>query len=157
MKTSDPAANAALVIFAALIATILVAVGAILLLPIVLGFIGWRIYLWQSRLPLDTEEIVQTASLTGGERAPFPSTNEFLESHLNHLFDIWEENLPHYDLYLKLTTTAELLYLDEEVAGLPPVPISTNDIEEARYRDRLLAYIKKTQNMPGVLVCLIQR
>jgi hypothetical protein len=154
MKTSDPAANVALVIFAALIGTVLVAAGAVLLLPIVLAFVGWRIYLWYSRLPMKTAEVLQTASVTAGERAPFPSTNEFLESHLNHLFDLWEENLPHYDLYLKLSTVAQVLYEDEEVAGLPPMPVAADDIAQARYRDKLLAYIKKTQEMPGVLTLL---
>jgi hypothetical protein len=152
MKSTDPTANAVLIIFAALFGIILLSVGALIVLPVALAFIAWRIYLWYSRLPLKTEEVIQLATLP--ERVPFPTTDEFLESELNHLFDIWEEDLPHYDLYVKLSTVAQTLYEEEEVARLPALPIAPNDIEEARYRDRLLAYVKKTQDMPGVLALM---
>jgi hypothetical protein len=152
MKSTDPTANAVLIIVAALVGIILLSIGVLIVLPVALAFIAWRIYLWYSRLPLKTEEVIQSATLP--ERVPFPTTDEFLESELNHLFDIWEEDLPHYDLYVKLSTVAQTLYDDEEVARLPALPIAPNDIEEARYRDRLLAYMKKTQDMPGVLALM---
>ena len=94
MRTTDPGPNAALIFVAAVLGIILLALGVLIVLPLALAFIGWRVYLWYSRLPLKTEEVVQAADL--GERVPFPSVNEFLESELNHLFDIWEEDLPHY-------------------------------------------------------------
>ena len=90
MKSTDPTANAVLIIFAALFGIILLYVSALIVLPVALAFIAWRIYLWYSRLPLKTEEVIQLATLP--ERVPFPTTDEFLESELNHLFDIWEED-----------------------------------------------------------------
>jgi hypothetical protein len=153
-RSSDPALNLAMFCIAVIVAVMLVAIGAFMLWPLALGFAAWKGYEWYKSRPVKTADLVATATVTLQERIPFPSPEEFLGAHIDHLFAAWGQSPPHYDLYQRMVGAAGSLYEAEEVSGLPVLPEMANAIEEARYRDRLVAYVRKTQDTSAILLAL---
>jgi hypothetical protein len=150
IKSTDPAANAAIAIVLALVAIMLVVVGGMFLLPIVLVIAVAKGIHWYANRPTPTNQLyaqTQQRSVT----ANFPDADSFMEAYLDRFLDAIREDLPAYHIYHTMACIAEALYKGENLNNpLPPLP-AANTIEEGRYRDKLIAHQRKTVDAPRTL------
>jgi Helicase HerA, central domain len=95
----------------------------------------------------DTEEVAaRNAQLV--RAAGFPTLEAFTEGVCDRLSKDWVENkfIPVYEVRQKLVIAAIKLYEAEDLHRPLPQPTGLDDIGEARYRDKLLARIRKQSN-----------
>lgn len=150
IKSSDPAANAAIAVVLALTAIMLVVVGGMFLLPVVAVIGIAKGVHWYANRPTPTDQlyaITQQRSVT----ANFPAPDKFIEAYLDRFIDAIRDDLPTYSVFLAITHIAEAIYQAENLNNpLPPLG-AANAIEEGRYRDQLIAHQRKTADAPRTL------
>jgi hypothetical protein len=95
----------------------------------------------------DTNEVAErNAQLT--RAAGFPALEGFMEGFYQRLSKEWVESnfVPAVEVRQGLIIAAGELYKAEDLHRSLPKPPSLDEIEEARYRDKLLARIRKQSN-----------
>ena len=149
-KSTDPAVNAAIAVFLALAAIILVVVGGMFLLPVVLILGIAKGVHWYANRPTPTDQLyaqTQQRSIA----ANFPEPEKFIDAYLDRFLDAIRDDLPAYHIYLTMVHIADALYEKENLNNpLPPIA-AANTIEEGRYRDQLIAHQRKTADAPRTL------
>jgi hypothetical protein len=142
-NSTDPAVNAAIAVFLALAAIILVVVGGMFLLPVVLILAIAKGVHWYANRPTPTDQLYAQAQQRS-IAANFPAPEKFTEAYIDRFLDAIMEDLPAYHIYLAMVHIAGALYKAENLTNpLPPIK-AANTIEEGRYRDRLIDYQRKT-------------
>lgn len=149
-NSRDPAANAAIAVFLAMVAMILVVVGGMVLLPIVaIAGIAKAVH-WYANRPTPTDQLYAQAQQRG-IAANFPTADAYVDAYVDRFIDMVGDRLPAYHVCRRMAEIAETLYVAENLNNpLPPIA-AANTIEEGRYRDRLIAYQRKTQDAPRTL------
>lgn len=149
-KSTDPAANAAIAVFLALVAIMLVVVGGIFLLPVVAVIGIAKAAHWYANRPTPTDQLfaqAQQRTVT----ANFPEPDKYLEAYLDRFLDATRDAPPAYSIYATMAHIAKALYEQEHLNNpLPPIA-AANTIEEGRYRDQLIAHQRKTADAPRTL------
>jgi hypothetical protein len=142
-KSTDPAANAAIAVFLALVAIMLVVVGGMILLPVVAVLSIAKTVHWYVNRPTPTDQLyaqAQQRTVT----ANFPDPDQYLDAYLDRFLDAILDALPAYSIYRTMAHIAKALYEQEHLNNpLPPIT-AANTIEEGRYRDQLIAHQRKT-------------
>ncbi len=149
-KSTDPAANAAIAVFLALVAIILVVVGGMFLLPVVLILGIAKGVHWYMHRPTPTDQLyAQTQQRSVS--ANYPDAEKFLDAFLDRFIDAIHDDLPAYHIYLAMAHITKFLYNEENLNNPLPPLVASNAIEEGRYRDQLIAHQRKTQDAPKTL------
>ena len=149
-KSTDPAANAAIAVFLALVAIILVVVGGMFLLPVVLILGIAKGVHWYMHRPTPTDQLyAQTQQRSVS--ANYPDPEKFLDAFLDRFIDAIHDDLPAYHIYLAMAHITKYLYNEENLNNPLPPLVAANAIEEGRYRDQLIAHQRKTQDAPRTL------
>jgi hypothetical protein len=150
IKSNDPAVNAAIAVFLVMAAIILIVVGGMFLLPVVLILGIAKGLHWYMHRPTPTDQLYAQAQQRG-ITANFPDADKFMEAYLDRFLDAIRDDLPAYSIFLTMANISEALYKDEKLTNpLPPLG-ATNEIEEGRYRDQLVAYQRKTADAAHTL------
>lgn len=150
IKSTDPAANAAIAVVLALVAIMLVVVGGVVLLPVVFVIAIAKGVHWYMHRPTPTDQLFAEAQQRT-IRANFPDPEKFIDAYIDRFLDAIRDDLPAYQLYLAMVHIADALYKAENLNNpLPPIAAS-NAIEEGRYRDQLIAHQRKTTDAPHTL------
>lgn len=149
-KSTDPGVNVVVLIVLLLFGTFAIVAGATILLP-VLAVVGIaKAVHWYANRPTPTDQLfAQTQQRVIA--ANFPTDEAFMQAHVDRLGEIIRDDLPTYQIALSMYEVSEALYKAEDLNNpLPPLP-PQNTIEEGRYRDRLIAYQKKSSDAPKTL------
>jgi hypothetical protein len=141
-KTTDPAANAAIAVFLATTAIVLVVVGGMFLLPVVAVIGIAKAVHWYVNRPTPTGELYADAQQRT-LAANFPTADQFLAAHIDRFIEAVGDNLPAYTITRQMADIAKALYEQESLNNPLPPLAATNAIEEGRYRDQLIAYQRK--------------
>src|SRR5580700_9025945 len=111
-KSTDPAANAAIAVFLALVAIILIVVGVMFLLPVVLILSIAKGVHWYMHRPTPTDQLyaqAQQRSVT----ASFPDPEKFIDAYIDRFLDAIRDDLPAYHVYLAMVHIVDGLYKHE--------------------------------------------
>jgi hypothetical protein len=152
-RSADPATNAAIAVFLGVIIIITFVLGATILLPIVIVIGIAKGVQWYMNRPVPTDQlyaVTQQRSVS----ANFPDTEKFMDAHLDRFYEAIHDDLPAFSIYLTMARITEPLYEEEDLNNpLPPLPplLTVNEIEEGRFRDRLLAHQRKSVDAPRTL------
>jgi Type IV secretion-system coupling protein DNA-binding domain len=149
-NSSDPTANAAIAVFLAMVAIVLVVVGGMFLLPVVAVIGVAKVVHWYANRPTPTDQlyaVTQQRSVT----ANFPAPDQFIEAYLERFIDAIRDDLPAYSVFAAMTSAAEAIYKAENLNNPLPPLAAANAIEEGRYRDQLIAHQRKTADAPRTL------
>lgn len=149
-KSTDPGVNAAIALFLVMAAIVLVIVGGMFLLPVVLILAIAKGVHWYMYRPTPTDQLYAQAQQRGVV-ANFPDAEKFMEAYLSRFLDATRDDLPAYSIYLTIAHITEGLYECEKLTNPLPPLAAVNAIEEGRYRDRLIAYQRKTADAPHTL------
>jgi hypothetical protein len=149
-KSTDPGVNFVVLVFLGLLILIAIVVGAAVAVPLlIIAAIAKGVH-WYATRPMPTEQLVaqtEQRSIT----ANFPDHDRFLEAHLTRFLEACGERLPASELYYAMSRASGALYRTEDLNNpLPPIP-PTDTIEEGRYRDRMLARMRKSSDAPKTL------
>ena len=149
-KSTDPAANAAIAVLLALALFIALAVGAVIFIPVILVLALAKAIHWYVNRPTPTDQLyLQTEQRVVA--AKFPSAEAFVGAHADRLLDAIRDEPPAYDVYVRMIRTADALYKEERLDNLLPPIAPTGTIEDGRYRDRLIAFNKKSEDAQRTL------
>ena len=149
-KSTDPAANAAIAVLLVLALFIALVVGATILIPVILVIALAKGIHWYTNRPTPTDQLyLQTEQRVVS--AQFPSAEAFAEAHADRLLDAIRDDPPAYDIYVRMVRIADALYKEERLDNLLPPIAPTGTIEDGRYRDRLIAFNKKSEDAQRTL------
>jgi hypothetical protein len=152
-KSSDPSANAAIAVFLVLAGIAVVVAGGIFLLPIIVVIAIAKGVHWYANRPTPTGQLAASAEQRA-ITAHFPTNDQFMEAHIGRLLDAFEADLPAFHIYLAMVHISDSLYRAEDLNNpLPPIP-PAGTIEEGRYRDQLIARMRKSADAPKTLEIL---
>lgn len=159
-NSDDPAMNAAMIVLVLMVGimlvTMVVFVGAIVAVPAGIGFVGWRIYKAKKNRPIPTLSLV-AADQERIRKAEFPKADDFLGSHLERFLESCGNEFPANAVYLAYADLVGNLYRFEELSNpLPPLQTFANPIEEGRYRDQVIAHMKKLDDPNRTLLLIHQ-
>jgi hypothetical protein len=138
------------------LAGIAIAAGAVVALPLGIGFGAYKFVRWQARRPIPTRQIL-AATEQSLIAAGFPETDALAAALAKQLIEAWEEeHLPNRDIFDRMIEIVATLYEAEALTDpLPPLPVATR-IEEGRYRDQLLLQSRKCADPPTTLAIVSQ-
>jgi hypothetical protein len=149
-KSTDPGVNFVVLIMLAMLIIGALAIGAVVLIPLLIVLAIAKGVHWYVTRPMPTDQLVaqtEQRSIT----ANFPTDEQFINAHLNRLLDALDESLPAHQVYMAIAHISEALYQAEDLNNpLPPLP-PADTIEDGRYRDRLLARMRKSADAPQTL------
>src|SRR5271155_669861 len=100
-SSTDPAVNAAVAVFLALAAIILVVVGGMFLLPVVLILAIAKGVHWYANRPTPTDQLYSQAQQRS-IAANFPEAEKFTEAYIDRFLDAIMNDLPAYHIYLAM-------------------------------------------------------
>jgi len=132
--------NAAIAVML-LMGGILAFVGAAFItVPLLIGYGLWRVYVWHSTRPVPIEELAKSAS-----QVTAPNCEDFAIAHGRRLFEDVGEIAT--EVLVRMAQATGALYRREDLDNpLPPAP-PRDTIDEARYRDKLIARTRKTADL----------
>ena len=144
--TGDPSLDAVIYVMGGFLFLGLLAVGAVVIIPIAIAIIALKGFMWYVNLPKPTAELMQAAeSVTG--LANFPDPDKYEKAFTQRLLEHWGDDLPIKPIMRMTVRIARELYEGEDLYNpLPPIAPTGNTILEGRYRDRLLDRIKKNSD-----------
>lgn len=149
-RSTDPAANAAIAVFLVTALFFALIIGATILIPVILIVGLAKGIHWYVNRPTPTDQLyLQTAQRVVSAR--FPSAEAFAQAHAVRLLDAIGDDPPAYDIYVRMVRIADALYKEERLDNVVPPIAPTGTIEDGRYRDRLIAFNKKTQDAQHTL------
>jgi len=149
-NSSDPALNAAIAVLLAVVVITVIAAGAAFLIPVLIVIGLAKAVHRYVRRPTPTDQLyAQTKQRTIA--ANFPDTQAFLDRHIERFLDAIRDDPPARSIGAAMMEMSEALYAAEHLANpLPPLAASS-EIEEGRYRDKLIAHQRKTADAPRTL------
>jgi hypothetical protein len=150
IKSTDPAANAAIAVVLVMVAITLVVVGGMFLLPVVLIIGIAKGVHWYMHRPTPTDQLYAQTQQRGVS-ANFPDAEKYMDAFLDRIIDAIRDDLPAYHIYVEMLCITEALYKEENLNNPLPPLVAANAIEEGRYRDQLIAHQHKTQDAPRTL------
>jgi len=144
-RSTDPAANAAIAVLLVMGLLFALIIGATVLIPVILVLGLAKGIHWYVHRPTPTDQLyLQTQQRVVA--AKFPSAEAFGDAHADRLLDAIRDDPPAYDIYLRMIRIADALYKEERLDNLLPPIAPTGTIEDGRYRDRLIAFNKKSED-----------
>lgn len=149
-KSTDPGVNFVVIVMLSFLAMVAIVVGAVIVVP-VLAVIGIaKLIHAHANRPKPTDQLhAETAQRVIA--ANFPADDDFIDSHARRLIESMGDNPPAFAIAQVMTNISGTLYRAEALNNpLPPLP-PAGTIEEGRYRDRLIAFQKKSADAPKTL------
>ena len=121
-----------------------------ILLPIIIIIAVLKAVHWYMNRPVPTD-VLATQTQQRAITANFPETKQFMLNLIERVLESSGGRYPTNSVYMFLIEAIRVLYdgegLDNLIEPIPP----RDTIEEGRYRDRLLAHMKKTADAPRTL------
>jgi hypothetical protein len=136
----DPILTFIVIVIGAFLAiTVVVFAGIFIGIPVALIFIAYFFFRWASK---PTELSVQELY----ERTPssFPTDERFLDAFLDRVIE--DGNVPVWPITSEIAEIVGKLYSGEGLEKEPLPVYAKGSVEEARFKDRLLAYRRKAAN-----------
>jgi hypothetical protein len=147
-NSSDPAFNSVVLVVIAMLGLLAITVSAFIAIPLAVGFALFKWAQWHARRQVPTAQIFADTH----QRviaANFPATDAFIEASFQRFCQAWKPELPIAPICSTMSNVIETLYEGEGLNNpLPPAP-TQDTIAEGRYRDRLLSYMRKSEDAPG--------
>ena len=149
-RSTDPALNAAIAVVLVLAAIMVVAAGALFLLPVVLLIGIAKAIHWYKTRPVPTDQLYATAQQRA-IAANFPQPEKFIDAWLDRFLEAIAANPPALPVYVRMAEIADALYRAERLGNPLPPLVKAGAIEEGRYRDQIIAHQRKTLDAPRTL------
>ncbi len=148
--SNDPIMNAAVAVFLAITAIVLIVAGGLFLLPVVIVIGIAKGAHWYMTRPTPTDQLYAQAQQRT-IAANFPEPEKFNTAFVERFLDVLGDSLPTYQLFAGIAHVVDQLYTAENLSNPLPPLAPDSPIEEGRYRDELIAHHRKTADAPRTL------
>jgi len=114
--------------------------GIFIFIPVALCFLAIAIIKYNKRKPIPTIDLYDQL------QPIFPDRNAYQDAFVLIMRERFEGSFPPFPLFAAMATIAAALYAEEELSVKPILMHPEGSLEEARYRDSLIAWQRKAKD-----------